>query len=647
MAATEFQPPSDLELAAQDFYEFANRDWIKNNPLPPTEYRFGSFGALKKQTLQRIKECIETPNQQIKKELRLKHQLAADFFASGLNSGHSNPLGNQSLKSHLNDISKIQNISEVLDHLAGLHRVAITPVFRVFASNHLGNNEPIEAYILTANLPLKNLDYYWSNELSHRKIRLNYVNYIKDLFQISQILPNNPFRIAEEVFNFEKELANISLKESDYNPVGDYHLTPYEDLLKITPSLQWERFFSKLGILPPLRFYITDPAYLKKLNRLIDEIPISTWKNYLRYCWLRTVAPFLGEQFRLVHFNFFEGLLGGQREIKNLVDLVTESTSIHLADLIGELYVQRFFPEEIKDAGLDLTEKLKQAGQKVFSEQNWIDGTVANQIRAIVNSVKITVGFPNQIKDYSKLTFSKDSYLENVLKCRELEVQQNLSLIGEKQTSNGWDISPQEVNAYYHPQKNEIALPAALFQKPLFDIQQDSAANFGAIGIIIAHELFHAIQAKFNKKSSISPITETTINGLLSLLNDQIKDFHPQNHLPNSDAATIEDLADLGGILLALHALIDNNEDIWETEPDQQYNPIQRFFIAYAQIWAQNSSAEDQYRRNYEDIHADPRVRVNLPLRNIPEFIQAFNIKPGDPMYLPFDKQIRIVSSDE
>ncbi|MBT3243729.1 MAG: M13 family metallopeptidase [Bacteroidetes bacterium] len=629
-----------------DFYQFANGGWLKKNPLPASEENYSSFIQLGNQTLKQLKNLIESAIHDTKKRKLPDYQKICDFYASGLHTGQLEKDSYNPLETCFAMISDIQNIAEVQDHITYMHKFGLTPAFRFYTAAYPKNSKKYEAYIFNGELALKNVKHYWDESAESSKIRKAYINFIEELLKSSPFISGNIKKNALEIFNFEAKLARIYYNEGRKSR---FLMLSFEELADLSRSINWHRIFSNLGILSPERVIVSNTEFIESLNELMDDVPIATWKSYLGYIWIKTAAPFVSENCRQLHFHFFKHIVGGQQERKPLWESVTSTISTLLGELMGKFYIDEYFSKSLEASALELVNNLKEASEEIISNHPSLSPIAKDLLKLRLETIQIEIGYPQKWKDYKNLKISKRGYFQNVLNSMAFEMNLILSRLGKPVTVYDWDISPHSVNAYYNPLYNQIVIPAALFQAPYFSENGDKAMNYGAIGVIIAHEIIHAFQqTKVQDLGSVGTgkaISESDVaiyHQIESKLKQQLINLYPEvdsiNHLGNSIS---ENIADFGGLIIAVKAFEKHMTDN-AMENQEDLSPWQRFFISYARIWAQNSSREELYRRTSEDVHSLPETRVKLPLPNIPQFVEAFNIESGSPMYIEKKQTISI-----
>jgi len=446
---------------------------------------------------------------------------------------------------------------------------------------------------------------------------------------------------AEVVYGIEKRLATVSMTRLEQrDPYKIYHKMNLEGIQKISPEYNWTAYFQGVGLQNPGEFIVGQPDFVAELAKMIKDISVDNWKVYLKWNVLNSLAANLPTAFVNQNFDFYGKTLTGTMAQRPRWKRVQGETDNALSEAIGQLYVRKYFPAESKKRMLELVANLKVSLGERIQLLKWMGDSTKVKAIAKLNAINVKIGYPDKWRDYSALEVSTDSYVANVLRAGNFDFNFMVSKINKPVDRAEWGMSPQTVNAYYNPSMNEIVFPAAILQPPFFFINGDDAVNYGAIGVVIGHEMTHGFDDQGRLYDKVGNLTDwwTAKDSKLfgertKMLANQFSNFTVLDSMKaNGELSLGENIADLGGLNISYYALkkvLTGNE-----QPIDNFNPDQRFFLSYAHIWAQNIRDKEIIRRTKEDVHALGHFRVIGPLRNLPEFQKAFNIKEDDYMSL-------------
>jgi putative endopeptidase len=424
------------------------------------------------------------------------------------------------------------------------------------------------------------------------------------------------------------------------NPYNTYHKFQLHELTGLCPGFKWDHFFDGMNVSSPGDLNIGQPAFFAGLDKLSREVPVEKWKSYLEWNWINGFAPYLSEDFVEHHFSFYGHTLSGKEVIQPRWKRAVQATNQALGMLVGKYYVEKHFPPTSKKRMLDLVRNLKRAMGQRIENLDWMTGQTKSKALEKLQRMKLKIGYPDKWKDYSQLEIREDSYALNILRSLAFEHAYNMSKIGKQVDPDEWGMSPQTVNAYYNPNLNEIVFPAAILQPPFFYPDGDDAVNYGAIGMIIGHEMTHGFDDQgrhFDADGNLTDWwTEEDSNNFKTRTQVLVDQFNGYAVLPdvnaNGELTLGENIADLGGLSISLTAYLSTQPD---PGADQDgLTGLQRFFIAYARVWANSIRQEEVLRRTREDVHSLGELRVNGPLPNLELFYEAFGVKPGDKMFI-------------
>ena len=650
MACTSNKPqPKALDLAdldttvspVTDFDNYANGGWKKRFPIPDEKSRFGSFDLLadtgEVQVQKLISEIATT-----KQNPGTVGQKIADFYNTGMDTAKIETLGVAPLQPIFNAIDGISNKEDVMKVVADLQSERIFPMFQVFSDADQKNSEMVVAYLYQGGIGMPDRDYYMNDDQRSKEIQDAYLVHIQKMFSLTGVDESTAKSSADLVYKMEKRLASASMtKLEQRDPLKIYNKMNVQSLQKMAPEINWTIHFQNLGLQNPGDFIVGQPVFFTELSKMMKEVSTDDWKIYLKWQAVRSLSSYLSKAFVDQNFVFFGKTLSGQMAQRTRWKRVQGATDGALSEAIGQLYVQKYFPAESKQRMLKLVENLRISLGERIKQLSWMsDGTKA-KAKEKLDAITVKIGYPDKWRDYSNLEVSTNSYVENVLKARKFDFNFMIGKVNKPVDRTEWLMPPQEVNAYYNPTMNEIVFPAAILQPPFFFKDGDDAVNYGAIGVVIGHEMTHGFDdqgRQYDKVGNLSdwwtPEDAKLFNERTKVLVNQFNGFVVIDTIKaNGELCLGENIADLGGLNVAYNAL--HHALTGKEEPIDGFTPDQRFFLAYAHLWAQNTRDKEIIRLAKEDVHSLARFRVIGPLRNIPEFHKAFNVKEGDYMYLP------------
>lgn len=649
MACTQEKPKSksidlaDLDTTVNptaDFDNYANGGWKRRFPIPDEKSRFGSFdlladsGELQVQTL--VTEIAAK-----KQEPGTIGQKIADFYNTGMDTAKIEADGLDPVQPLFDQITAIQSKEDVMKVVADFHTKGIRPLFSFFSDADQKNSTMVVAYIYQGGIGMPDRDYYMKEDQQSKEIQAAYLVHLQKMFVLAGDDEATAKVNADIVYSLEKRMAAPSMTLLEQrDPHKTYHKMNLDGLQEISPEYDWTSHFQKIGLQNPGDFIVSQPEFVAELGKMIKDISVGDWKIYLKWNVLNNLAAYLPTAFVDQNFDFYGKTLSGQMAQRPRWKRVQGETNNALSEAIGQMYVEKYFPAEAKKRMLDLVANLKISLGERINQLEWMgDSTKVKAIEKL-DAINVKIGYPDKWRDYSALEVSADSYLANAIRANNFDFNYMIGKVNKPVDRAEWHMPPQMVNAYYNPTMNEIVFPAAILQPPFFFMDGDDAVNYGAIGVVIGHEMTHGFDDQGRQYDKVGNLTDwwTADDARLfgertKVLVDQFSNYTVLDTLKaNGELSLGENIADLGGLNVAYTALkkvLTGNE-----KPIDEFNPEQRFFLAYAHLWAQNIRDKEIVRRTKEDVHSLGRFRVLGPLRNMPEFHKAFNVKEGDYMYL-------------
>ncbi len=634
---------ADLDLSidpATDFDNYANGGWKKRFPIPDEKSRFGSFDLLADTGEVQVKKLI-TEIAGKKQEPGTVGQKIADFYNTGMDTVKIEADGLVHVQPWFDAVNSIQNTNEMMELVARLHTKGIYPMFSFFSSADEKNSEMVVAYIFQGGLGLPDRDYYMKDDDRSKEIQEAYQVHLQKMFGLTGVDDEISKADALTVYRLEKRLAAASMTKLELrDPHKIYNKMNVDGLQKISSSINWNSHFQQIGLPNPGDFIVGQPVFVGELSKMVKEIPLENWKVYLKWQILNSVEAYLPAPFVNQNFDFYGKTLSGQMAQRPRWKRVQGETNDALSEAIGQMYVQKYFPAESKKRMLDIVGNLKISLGDRIKQVDWMSDETKTKAIDKLEAITVKIGYPDKWRDYSALEVSTESYIANVLKARSFDFEYMISKVNKPVDRAEWHMPPQMVNAYYNPTMNEIVFPAAILQPPFFYTDGDDAVNYGAIGVVIGHEMTHGFDdqgCQYDKVGNLvnwwMPEDSERFKERTKVLVNQFNEYSVLDTIKADGELTLgENIADLGGLNVAYTAL---KSVLKGDEKDiDNYNPDQRFFLAYAHLWAQNIRDKEIIRRTKDDVHSIGRLRVIGPLRNMPEFHQAFQIKDGDYMFL-------------
>ncbi|MGC9364489.1 MAG: M13 family metallopeptidase [Fidelibacterota bacterium] len=646
--------PANMDLSVSpgdDFYQFANGNWLKNHPVPADYSRFGSFEEVAEKNLRDLRQIMEDAARTASLEKGSNVQKIGDFYASGMDIDKIEQDGLTPIQSLLNDIAVIQTVADVQSMVAALHRKGISPLFHFFAEPDPKNSTLNIGWFYQGGLGLPDRDYYLDPAPRSEEIRSEYYSHLVRIFRLLGETQKQAEESADAVMTIEKRLAQSSMTRVEQrDPIAIYHPTTLQQMQRQYRNYHWIAYINQMGAEPSGQLNVAQPLFFQEINRMIRQIPVDKWQDYLRWQLIRATAPYLSSNFEVAHFEFYGKYLSGTREMQPRWKRVLNTTSRALGEAVGQMYVERYFPPEAKERALELVYNLKHAYAKRMQNLDWMSTITKEKALEKLDAFRIKIGYPEKWIDYSDLDISRDSYVTNVLNANTFEVRRNMQKINKPVDVDEWHMSPQTVNAYYNPAVNEIVFPAAILQPPFFNFKADDPVNYGAIGAVIGHEMTHGFDDQgrhYGKNGNLNDWwtrdDEEKFNARTRILVEQANNYVVIDTFTINGELTLgENIADLGGLTIAFEALKMAMEQNPPKASIDGFTPEQRFFLSWAQVWRSNIRRENQLLRLKTDVHSPAKYRTNGPLSNLPAFHQAFNVTEGHKLYRPSDEVARI-----
>jgi predicted metalloendopeptidase len=631
----------------QDFFLYANGGWLKANPIPADQTTWGAFNELReanRATLRQIME--EAAAARAPKGSAL--QKVGDFYAAGMDTAAIAKAGLKPLKPFLARIEALKDAKGLATEIGLMHQETANPAFGFGVGQDDMDSASYIAQFVQGGLGLPDRDYYILEDAKSQDIRAKYLDHIAKMFELMGEAKLLAKAHAGIVMGMETRLAKASMTQVEQrDPHAVYHKMSPAELAKLAPDFPWNAYFKAIGLPEQKAILVRQPKFFEELGRMAKELPLAQWKTYLRWNLVHGTANELPEAFGEETFAFYGKALSGAKERQARWKRVQAATDGALGEVVGQLYVQKAFSPEAKTKMIELVGNLRAALKERIENLAWMSEATKQKALQKLAAFNVKIGYPDVWRDYSKLEITKGAYLANGLAASRFAFQRGIAKLGKPIDRAEWGMTPQTVNAYYDPSMNEIVFPAGILQPPFFDPKADDAVNYGAIGMVIGHEMTHGFDdqgrqydAQGNLKDWWTPEDAKAYTSRTDLVVKQAGAFEVMPGLKLNGELTLgENIADLGGMKIAFEALKKQWAKAGKPGSVDGFTPEQRFFLGYAQAWRFHARPETARMLVMVDPHSAPHFRVNGPLANMPEFFEAFPCADGAPMKRPADQR--------
>ena len=633
----------------QDFYQYACGGWMRTHPLTGEYARFGSFDFLAENNRKQLKALI-TDIARKKSNQGSVEQKIADLYNLAMDSAKLNLDGFSPIQPTLKKIGLIKSTSELSTLLPELLMMGVDPYFSVYVDADAMNSSKYLVQTHQGGISLHERDYYLENDSASQAIRDKYKLHIVKMFQLLAFTPARAKNNMEVVLKIETRLATATYdKVKLRDPHANYNKMKVKALQKLVPSLNWELYFSTLGLKNCKELSVSQKESLVEVGKIIESEPLGAQIAYLQWKLIDASAPYLSDQISAQNFDFYGKTLSGKKEQKPRWKRAVAAVDGALGEAVGQMYVKKHFPADAKERMLKLVHNLQLSLGERIKALDWMGDSTKLKANEKLNSFIVKIGYPDKWRDYTLLEIKKDSYWGNIQRANRFEYAYMMAKAGKGVDKTEWLMTPQTVNAYYNPSTNEICFPAGILQYPFFDKNADDAFNYGAIGVVIGHEMTHGFDdqgRQFDKEGNLKDWW-TAEDGkkfearaaVMSSFFDAIQVAPEVN--ANGKFTLGENIADHGGLQISHQAF----KKATVSAPLPVVDGLtadQRFFLAYANVWANNIRPEEILVRTKSDPHSLGKWRVNGALPHIATWYEAFGIKEGDAMFVPLEKRVSI-----
>ncbi|MCF6129649.1 M13 family peptidase [Flavobacterium sp. AS60] len=630
-----------------NFADYVNGTWYKNTKIPADKASYGAFDMLYDQSLVDVRAIIEDAAKGTNAD-GSDEQKIGDYFASFMNRKDRDAKGVKPIQPEIKAIDGIATYSDLAGYFGKAIRTGVTNPFNIFVGQDSKNPNEYALTTWQGGIGLPEREYYTSTDAKMADIRKKYVAHVEKMLQLSGV--ENATESAAKIMALETTIASSHMKKEDTRDVVKlYNKYNTADLKTLMPDFDWTALLKTAGMDKEKSIIISQVDYTKSLNNIIKSTPLDTWKMYLKWGLINRNAGRLNSALDNQNFEFYSKTLYGtekqQEDWKRGVNAVNGA----MGEMVGKVYVKKHFSPEAKERMVTLVKNLLKAYAESIKKLDWMGAETKKQALAKVDKFMIKIGYPDNWRDYSSLKIAKNDLYGNSSRANEFEYQRNLNKLGKPVDRTEWGMTPQTVNAYYNPTLNEIVFPAAILQPPFFDLNADDAVNYGGIGAVIGHEIGHGFDDQGSAydgdgvmKNWWTDADLKAFKAKTAALETQYNSFKAFPDLNVNGAFTLgENIGDLGGLSIAIKAYKASLGGK-EAPVMDGFTGMQRVFLGWGQVWGEKIRDEALRSQIAGDPHSPAKFRINGVVRNVPEFYEAFKIKPTDSLYLAPEKRVKI-----
>lgn len=631
-----------------DFYQYACGGWIEKNPLKPEYSRFGTFDQLRNDNEEQLRTLINELGTTSQEAGSVAWKIGT-LYEMGLDSVKLNNEGMAPIKDQLEAIQRLGTKADVAKMVAVLHKEGMAPFFALFVDADEKNSSMNIVQLYQAGIGMGDRDYYLLDDEGTMKMRDAYKQFINRLFTLTGASPEQAEAAVNAVMKIETGIAEISFSREDLrDSQKNYNKIKLDEFKAKNNPIEWDVYFESMGLMEIEYLDAKQLPFYGALDEFLKNVSIDEQKYYLAFNLLNAAAPYLSDDFVAAEFDFYGKTMSGKQEQKPRWKRSLSTVNSSLGEAVGQMYVAKYFPASSKEKMLTLVGNLQKALSERIAGLEWMSDETKAKAQEKLSAFIVKIGYPDKWRDYTALEIKDDSYWANVCRSNIFEMDYMLAQAGKPVDRSRWGMTPQTVNAYYNPTTNEICFPAAILQPPFFNPDADDAVNYGAIGVVIGHEMTHGFDDQgrnYDKDGNLSDwwTAEDAVRFTerADRLVQQYDDIIVVDSVHANGRYTLgENIADQGGLLVSHLAYLNSLNGKTPT-PIDGFTNEQRFYLGYATLWGQNIRPEEILRLTKIDPHSLGKWRVNAALRNIDTFYSAFDIKEGDPMYMmPADRVV-------
>ena len=633
-----------------DFYHYANGRWLKKNPIPPHESRWGSFLILRYDTEKKLRTIVNEVSRRKGLKSGTPEQMVRDFYLSGLDLTHRNKLGISPVKPLLARIESAKDIPSLLRLLAELEPYAAMGPWGTGVDQDMKNSERYIIYIGQSGLGMPDRDYYLKTDPESVRVRTAYRTHLVKLAQLMGKSKKEAEQMRDTIMRIETALAQASMPKEDTRDMDKiYHKMSITSLQRMAPIINWRSYLDIFGAKGQREVVVMQPAFIKKVNEMFIREPLEDWKIYLALHLVNNNAGYLSSAFEKQIFSFYHTTLTGVKKMKPLWRRALGATNGSLGEVLGRIYVKKYFPATAKKKVDQLVDDLFAAYEARIKSLDWMSSATKKKALKKLHQMNRKLGYPDRWKSYRGLVIRPKTYLENAFRASRFEHRRVMRRLMKPVDRKEWFMTPQTVNAYCSFLLNDVVFPAAILQPPFFSPDADDAVNYGAIGSVIGHEITHGFDdqgskfdGKGNRQTWWTKQDRARFEKKTRALVKQFNDYTVAGGIKVNGQLTLgENIADLGGASIAFDAYQRRLRKTGRKVIDG-LTPEQRYFLALALFERENARPEFQKMLVLTNVHAPGQFRINGPASNLPEFYEAFGVKKGDKLYRPPSSRAKI-----
>lgn len=643
--------PANMDLSVKpgdNFYLYSNGSWIKKNPVPASKTRWGSFDMLREESSQRLQTLLEDAEKNTSKDRAT--QMIGDFYSSGMDSAAIESRGFTPIKTELDRLASLTTKQDVINEIATLRTKGIaSPLFGMSVAQDRKNVNQYIPQLSQGGTSLPDRDYYLKDDARSTSIRNAYRGHVERMFGLIGENSATATYSADAILRIETALAKAQMSRVEMrDPYKTYNKFAVKDFSALTSGLNWSNLLQQMKLHGVDTILVNNPAFLRLADVLLTALPLQDWKTYLRWNVLKNASPYLSSAFVNESFKLSQ-VLTGQKEQTPRWQRMSGLIDGTLGDLLGQLYVQKYFKGEAKTRMQEMVGNLQQTFAERIQRLDWMSEATKQKALQKLNAFTKKIAYPDKWKDYQGITVTGGDFIGNLRSSGEWSYNYMVNRLGKPVDRTEWGMTPPTINAYYNPTNNEIVFPAAILQFPFFDFGADDAIIYGGIGAVIGHEMTHGFDdqgaqfaASGNLENWWAKEDEAKFKAKANEVVNQYNAYTVLDTLHVNGKLTLgENLADIGGLSIAYEAF-SKTKQFKEGKKIDGFTPEQRFFLSWAQIWRSNALPETTAQLILTDPHSPGMYRANGAVVNMDEWYTAFNVQPGDKLYIAPEKRIKI-----
>src|SRR3954470_8479280 len=625
----------------KDFYHYAAGTWLKNNPVPADKSRWSGFEELSERNWKLIRNILEATAADTSAAPKTPTREVGDFFASAMETNRIEKLAFKPIQDDLKRIDKLKTVEGLFKLLADFHERGISGMFGAGVSPDAKNSGIYAFHLSQGGLGLPDRDYYSKDDFA--KQREDYREHMTKMFRLAGEKPTDAAVHAGVVLDLETALAKASRTRVQMrDPIANYNKMRVKDFQATNRVCEWKPYFEGSGMATVKEVIVGQPEFFTTIDKMLADRPLSDWKIYLRWHLIRSAAPYLHQAAEDESFAFYGTKLRGQPEQEPRWQRAAHVIDGSIGEALGQLYVEKYFPPQARARMLDLIGNLRVVFQDRLRKLDWMSDATRQKALAKFERFTQKIGYPDKFRDYSTVKIRRDDFLGNIQRAAIFESRRETARVGKPVDKSEWHMTPQTVNAYFNPLQNEIVFPAGILQPPFFDVTMDDAVNYGAIGVVIGHEITHGYDDQGRKYDANGNLNDwwteadaKAFDARAQKVVDQYDAYEPLPGLHVNGKLTLgENIADLGGTSIAYEAL----QRALAKDPSKRkkidgFTPEQRFFLSLSHVWRTNCREAEMRRLVTVDPHSPGQFRAVGPHVNVQPFYDAFGIKKGAPMF--------------